>query len=113
MGCTRRLLPIHKASIHRSGGAKKKVRGAGEQSGARIHSSDRILPPKTAAPDFLHATLNWSAHAAFFFKESRTGLFSSTRLHRKSGRAYEMHDSPQNSGGSPHVTFIRVESTLG
>jgi hypothetical protein len=50
------------------------VRGAGEHSGARIHSSDRVLPPKPTAPDFLHGTLGRSAYAAFF-KESRTRLF--------------------------------------
>jgi len=36
------------------------------------------------APDFLHATLDRSAYAAFF-TESRMRLIDSTKLHRKSG----------------------------
>jgi hypothetical protein len=88
------------------------VRGAGEHSGARIHSSDRVLPPKPTAPDFLHAALGRSAYAAFF-KESRTRLFFSNKLHRKTGSAYEMHDSAQNCGGSPPVAFVLPGSTLG
>jgi hypothetical protein len=35
-------------------------------------------------PDFLHATLDRAAYAAFF-TESRTRLLGSTNLHRKSG----------------------------
>ncbi len=38
----------------------------------------------STAPDFLHAALDRSAYAAFF-TESRTRLFGSTKLHRKSG----------------------------
>ena len=56
MGCRRPPLPIHKASIRRSGAARTKVRGAGEQSEAPIHSSDRVLPPETVWAHEMHGS---------------------------------------------------------
>ncbi len=55
--------------------------------------------PRTA-PDFLHAALDRSAYAAFF-TESRTRLFDSTKLHRKSGYVLG-YFQPSLTGLFPH-----------
>jgi hypothetical protein len=72
-------LPI---SIHvRSSSPRTDVLGH-SQSSLRDWSRWECRP--STAPDFLHAALDRSAYAAFF-TESRTRLFGSTKLHRKSG----------------------------
>jgi hypothetical protein len=43
-----------------------------------------LSPTPRTTPDFLHATLDRSAYAAFF-TESRTRQLDSIKLHRKSG----------------------------
>jgi hypothetical protein len=46
--------------------------------------------------------LQGKPHKALFFHQAA----------QEPGSAYEMHDSAQNCGGSPHVTFVKVESPL-